>query len=862
MMRHFAARVSGPRRALLLLSCLAAPLLLALTVAAQPSVTTQHNDNARTGANLHETVLTVNSVKSNFGKLFELAVDGDIYAQPLYVSKTDAPKLGRNVVYVATMANKVYAFDADQMGSALWKISLGPSVSLSNYSGSCPNAGLNIRREVGIVSTPVISTTHHTLYVVAFTKTGTEYRHYLHALDLSTGLEKFNRPTQITAEGFSSKIQNQRAGLLLANDTVYVTFGSYGDCGDFHGWVFGFNAATLEPLPRVFNTTPNPASGRGGGIWQAGQGPAADAAGNLYVMSGNGTFQDISPLTMPANKTTFDRQVMGDPAAINIGGQLLLAWTARRTEDPNQHLMMATTDATRMDWELRLRDTSLDGPALALGNGRTFLAWTDDDRQRVNGVYLRSSLDFKVWAGEKIRIPGASSESSPALAFGNGRLFVAWTDKSRNVIVWSSADNGKHWDDSDKFTLSLASTVAPQLAFIDDELFLLWTGTDQRLNIMRSEDGKTFRDKITLKGWRSRGRPALFKEGAFWLAWTDYDRSKSLQIVTGRTLKDLDGSTRKPMYGATAAAPALVTFNGGVYMLWTGYANNFRLNIAPVNTFPSWGNSFVKLRPDLSVADWFTPWNTPYLNGIDGDLGSSGPLLLPGTDLVIGGGKEGKLYLLRRNNLGGFCSTCKDPNGDTQIVQWFQATTKQCAGWNQNNFPNNGCREPSPAYHSMGYYHIHGSPVYWDGPGGPFIYVWGEAGKLRRFKFENGKFVTTPITSDIITPTRSMPGAMLSLSANGSDRATSIIWASHPTGYTPLNHDNRTPEKWPDTNVDVFPGTLRAIDASTLQELWNSDQRLGDKLGNVAKFTPVTIANGKVYAATFSNALVVYGLKQ
>jgi outer membrane protein assembly factor BamB len=156
--------------------------------------------------------------------------------------------------------------------------------------------------------------------------------------------------------------------------------------------------------------------------------------------------------------------------------------------------------------------------------------------------------------------------------------------------------------------------------------------------------------------------------------------------------------------------------------------------------------------------------------------------------------------------------------------------------------------------------------VYWDTAGGPFIYLWGEADHLKRFRFDRatGKFDTTPVSSTFTTPARGMPGAMLSLSANGRQAGTGLIWAAHPTGCTcaPLT-DRKCQEtrNWCDANENVVPGTLQAIDASTLQELWNSDRRPGEKLGNVAKFTPVTIANGMVYVPTFSDKLVVYGLQ-
>jgi outer membrane protein assembly factor BamB len=741
------------------------------------------------------------------------------------------------------MHNSVYAFDADQKTGSdpIWVQRLGGSVPTSLF---CDGTRRDIRNEIGIVSTPVISINRRALYLVSFTLENGERRHYIHALDLVTGAEKFNGPKRIAADGFAGRIQNQRPGLLLANDTVYVGFGAYADCGPFHGWVFGFNADTLEALPRTF--TANPLTVAGSGIWQAGQAPAADAAGNVYVAVGNGTSKDIvPPLRNPGDKVTFQEQAMGHPAAIDVGARLLIAWTGRSTTDPSQHLKLAAWRDEKNFVDMQtLDDTSLDAPALAFGNGRVFLAWTGKDNS--NNLYVRSSTDFKHWSGGKIPVTDASSPSGPALAFGNGRLFVAWADKNKNVIVRSSAD-AIHWYDRDKVVLPGPSAVAPQLAFIDDSLFLLWTDGNHLVNLMQSEDGKNF--SLVSKKWSSQAQASLIKEGPYWLAWT-HNTNGSLGLTTGRTPADLAGSETVYQDDFGQSAPALAELNGAIYALWTGSAGG-SLNIARISEVPAFGNSFVKLRPELSIADWFTVWNTDVLNTADVDLGSAGPMLLPGTDLGAGGGKEGKLYLLKRNNLSGFClpSKCGNPGGDTQVFQWFQATTPPCFA------TDCGPLTPAATFH-----HIHGSPVYWDGPGGPYIYIWGEADYLRRYKFENGRLVTTPITSEVTTPGRSMPGVMLSLSANGSDRATGIIWSSHPT--------------MGDASENTVRGTLHAMDASTLKEIWNSDQNSADALGYVSKFAPVTVANGKVFAANFADPavqncnadvcrakLVVYGLK-
>jgi len=216
---------------------------------------------------------------------------------------------------------------------------------------------------------------------------------------------------------------------------------------------------------------------------------------------------------------------------------------------------------------------------------------------------------------------------------------------------------------------------------------------------------------------------------------------------------------------------------GNIYVI-SGNGDFDREKFDPTKT-KNYGNSFIKLSPNLSMLDRFTPYNVESLNGVDADLGSGGPLLLPDTNLLIGGGKEGKLYLLNREKLGGF-----DPKGDAQIVQSFQATSGQCPQWAENwrKWPNEGCPEPAPAKHADGgYHHIHGSPVYWQSQNGAFLYVWGEADSLRRSKFDDGKFKPAG-TSEVITPTRSMSGAMLSISANGASNG--IVWATHPTGCT------------------------------------------------------------------------------
>lgn len=265
---------------------------------------TFRNDNLRTGQNLYETVLTPANVNSSrFGKVFSYAVDGAIYGQPLYVKNLQVPNHGaRNVIFVATQHDSVYAFDADQKATgALWQVSfINPasgvtSVPCIDESQACDFIGV----EIGITGTPVIDLDSNTLYVCAFTKENGSYAHRLHALDLATGSEKFGGPVLIQGSvpgmgvgtdgvniAFNPYSHLQRSALLLKNGVVYVAFGPFADAQPYHGWLFAYNALTLKQRT-VLNMTPN---GAGAGIWQSANGPASDDDGNIYVVTGNGSF--------------------------------------------------------------------------------------------------------------------------------------------------------------------------------------------------------------------------------------------------------------------------------------------------------------------------------------------------------------------------------------------------------------------------------------------------------------------------------------------------------------------------------------------------------------------------------------------
>lgn len=262
----------------------------------QTNVLTWHNDNARTGQNLSETVLSPANVKTaTFGKLFSVAVDGKVDAQALYVSALSIAGQGaQNVVFAATENDSVYAFNADR-GTIYWQVSLLGSGETASDDRGCDQ----VTPEIGITGTPVIDLTagpHGTIYLVAMSRNAAgTYFQRLHALDITTGAEIKGSPILVQPQysgtgevAWNPSQYKARPGLLLINGTVYTSWGSHCDNTPYTGWTVGFNASTLQQS-NVFNFAPN---GSEAGIWASGGGPAADANGNLFFSVANGTFDE------------------------------------------------------------------------------------------------------------------------------------------------------------------------------------------------------------------------------------------------------------------------------------------------------------------------------------------------------------------------------------------------------------------------------------------------------------------------------------------------------------------------------------------------------------------------------------------
>lgn len=276
----------------------------ALWARTAPPVLTANYDSARTSSNLAESLLNPGNVApATFGKLVELPVDGQVYAQPLYVPGVNIRNGGtHNVLFVATMHNSVFAFDAEPDGprDPLWKVTLGTPVPAANYSVYA--FFTDIAPEVGVLSTPVIDAAAGVMYVVSANISADRYEYRLHALDIASG-DEVQGPVAMSAAVAGSGDDStagavvfdpywhiQRPALTLADGVVYVGFGSHGDSGVYHGWILGYSAADITRQISVFNASPD---GAGSSLWMSGRGFAVDGSGALYAVTANGDFDGI-----------------------------------------------------------------------------------------------------------------------------------------------------------------------------------------------------------------------------------------------------------------------------------------------------------------------------------------------------------------------------------------------------------------------------------------------------------------------------------------------------------------------------------------------------------------------------------------
>jgi hypothetical protein len=444
-------------------------------------VPTWRYDLTHVGANTNETALTPANVNVNtFGKLFSLTVDGSVYAQPLYVNGlTMSDGQVHNVLFVATEHDSIYAFDADSNGGAnanpIWKITMldaahgaGPgATTMPNTDEGSPD----IAPEVGITGTPFINTSTNTMYVVSKTKESGTYFARLHAINIRTGAELPGSPVAISATvngtgngssggklSFSPLWQNNRPALNYYNGYVYIGFGSHGDNGPWHGWLFAYDATTLKQTA-VVCTSPN---GFGNGVWGAGGGPPIDtAAGRMFITTGNGTYASYPPFNAssefgdsivafdlsngkltPVDAFTPFNQGHLSTADLDQGSGGILMMPDQQGANP--HILMQVGKEGRI---LILNRDNLGGYATGVTSNTNALQdilkqaggglWSTPAYWNGN-VYIWAKADvpklFKVNSGVLDTTPSSQSNISSAYP---GASFTVSSDGAQNGIAWA-----------------------------------------------------------------------------------------------------------------------------------------------------------------------------------------------------------------------------------------------------------------------------------------------------------------------------------------------------------------------------------------------------------------------------------------
>ena len=419
------------------------------------NVLTQHNDMSRTGANTSEIILTPANVNStNFGKLFANAVDGQMYAQPLYVQNMSISGGIHNVVFACTESNSVYAFDADTAGVTYWHTNFG-----TPFTNGCGD----LTPTIGITSTPVIDLKSGTIYLD--TKLLAGPAHKLHALDITTGQEKFGGPVTIAGgTQFSASLEHQRAGLLLLNGVVYLAFASHCDGGAYHGFLLGYNATNLTQTA-AFNTTPG---GSQGGIWSGGAAPAADTNGSIYVMVGNGTFDGVnnygeSMIKLNGSLVVQDYATPADWSSLNSGdtdfgsgGPVLLPthYAAGMGKDGNLYL----ADTTNMG---HVGAFAQQFPAQSGGDtiGPSPVYWQGPTQQLVFALHSNSKTKAFAFSGTNFNTTPAGTA---AFSFSDrvGGISLSANGTTNGVLWEIGSDSNMRAYDAANFPKSLwAGTI-------------------------------------------------------------------------------------------------------------------------------------------------------------------------------------------------------------------------------------------------------------------------------------------------------------------------------------------------------------------------------------------------------------------
>jgi hypothetical protein len=819
------------------------PLVEALETRLAPAnvdVLTFHNDNLRSAANTQEDILTPENVNStHFGKLFSYRLDGYVYAQPLYKADLAINGSKHNVVFVANEHDSVYALDANQPdakkgGGLLWQRSLIDQASGISTVPFQDISSSDIVPEVGITGTPVIDAASGTLYVVAKTKeirkAVAHYVHKLYALDITTGRDRINpvtigdtmfvggnyiNDTKIVVPGegqgqgtepgtvpFNSLRALQRASLVLSNGMLYVPIASHGDTQPYHGWVIGYSAQDLS-LQTWFNTSPDNGLS---GIWQSGGGPAVDQEGNLFFSTGNGGF------------TAFTRgpQALGQPGgSLGYGGLDYYAGVPpiRQSVAVKFDSFKLTPSGGRSSTGLYvngheplnenlqpgdvfedLGKSGIDFTAAGLDkNGpHTFeVTLTYDGKTLSETLTDRNVPTHTFTTSYPVNIPAQVGGTTGYVGFTGG---TGGTWGTQDILTWTYGTAINHsvgFTDHSDLTANTAvgRNLTPRPVFV---------GKVARLTDAPNQSGSVFsNEKVDITNFTTTFTFQL------------HPPSSDNQISDGITFTIQAGAAGRD-------------FGESVIRLSTGKG--------------------------LQLADFFTPREQQQLNIDDTDLGSGATILLPDVGrgqfrhLAVETGKSGHIYLIDRDNMGGYHGPPILPApGEDHVVNVFRTGVQGV--WGSPAFWENRANLSEPEQLvRIGFLYYHGSgdllkafdvvaPA--DGSGTPRLRLAGQSGPQRCID-PPAHFTCFPF-----------PGGQPVVSANGAKNG--IVWDAdvHLRGE----------------RSNLGPAELFAYNAEDVsQVLYHSNETSRrDLAGNAVKFVSPTVTNGHVYLGT-QGQLDVYGL--
>jgi hypothetical protein len=439
-----------------ILTALFLALLGCSGLAAAQDVLTFHNNNARTGADLKETTLTLANVNVNtFGRLFTLSVDGKVDAQPLYLSAVNVSGVTHNVLIVATEHGSVYAFDADS-GAAIWKITTLQSGETTSDDRGCDQ----VIPEIGISATPVIARpagSNGVIYLVGMSKDSSgAYHQRLHALEAASGSELNNGPVEISAKYpgtgdnssggyviFDPGQYKERSGLMLAGGIVYLAWASHCDIRPYTGWIMGYSAATLAQKT-VLNVTPN---GNEGAFWGSGAGLATDGA-SLYVLDANGYFDTTLTSSGFPNQGDFGNSVLKISTG---GGSLKVAdyfemFNQQQENDGDVDLgsggalvLPAMKDSSNTSWQL-LAAAGKDGNLYIVNRANLgkFSPTTNNIYQEFDGALPGGMWGMPAYSGGRLYF-GPVGQPLLAFQFKNAKLTATPVAKSANSFAYPGA---------------------------------------------------------------------------------------------------------------------------------------------------------------------------------------------------------------------------------------------------------------------------------------------------------------------------------------------------------------------------------------------------------------------------------------